>query len=350
MQSTNRWVAVLLIVALLGLFLWMVRSVLMPVALGGLFAVILAPLHVKLADRLGKRRRFSTPLITGGALLLIVMPLVVAGTMAVRSLKDLFGERFADSRHKLSGTVAHQLNRLSGFLEPFGVDTSPEALRHTITEQVQEVGRSLAEGMGTAVAKTPALLIGIFLFVLALFFFLRDGERLMMWCSRALPFRAKDTEELFGSVRDAVRGVVLGSILTGLLQSTLTLVSLLVFSVPGAFLWALVAFVLSFIPVVGTVPVTAGATLFLVLDDRHAAGIAMAVCAVLIGTSDNLVRPLAQDAQSHMHPLLTLLAIFGGLQAMGTGGLFVGPVIAAMVVWSIQTYAAWRQQESAPPA
>jgi predicted PurR-regulated permease PerM len=40
-----------------------------------------------------------------------------------------------------------------------------------------------------------------------------------------------------------------------------------------------------------------------------------------------------------MHPLIVLLAIFGGIEAFGTSGIFIGPVVAALALWIIDTYA-----------
>jgi len=102
-----------------------------------------------------------------------------------------------------------------------------------------------------------------------------------------------------------------------------------------AFLWGVLAFVLSFIPLFGTTPVTLGAAIYLFASGRQGAAIVMLVGMVVIGASDNLVRPLVASGSGNLHPLLTLVAIFGGLAAIGASGIFFGPIIAALAVWAL---------------
>jgi len=108
--------------------------------------------------------------------------------------------------------------------------------------------------------------------------------------------------------------------------------------VPGPFIWGAFAFVLSFIPLFGTAPVTAGATLYLFAAGHPVSGIVMGAAGVLIGLSDNIVRPWAQGSQDNMHPLVALLAIFGGLKVFGFAGVFIGPVVAACALWGLDVY------------
>ena len=83
---------------------------------------------------------------------------------------------------------------------------------------------------------------------------------------------------------------------------------------------------------------TAGATLYLFAAGNPVSGIVMGVAGVLIGLSDNIVRPWAQGSQDNMHPLVALLAIFGGLKVFGFAGVFIGPVVAACALWGLDVY------------
>jgi len=52
----------------------------------------------------------------------------------------------------------------------------------------------------------------------------------------------------------------------------------------------------------------------------------------IVGTVDNLVRPLVVGAKSPMHPLVIFVAILGGVEAFGLIGILAGPVILAVTV------------------
>ncbi len=64
----------------------------------------------------------------------------------------------------------------------------------------------------------------------------------------------------------------------------------------------------------------------------------MGAAGILIGLSDNVVRPWAQGSQDGMHPLASLLAIFGGLELFGFAGVLVGPVVAACALWDLEVH------------
>src|SRR5262249_51749757 len=82
----DRWMATILRTALVGLFLWMVRGFLVPIAMSGLLALLLSPLHEKLKARLGKGSRYSSLIITVLVLLLVVLPFVLLTIQAVSSI------------------------------------------------------------------------------------------------------------------------------------------------------------------------------------------------------------------------------------------------------------------------
>jgi predicted PurR-regulated permease PerM len=67
---------------------------------------------------------------------------------------------------------------------------------------------------------------------------------------------------------------------------------------------------------------------------------------VTIGFSDNIVRPWVQSSQTQLHPLLTVLGIFGGLELFGPPGIVLGPIVAAMAFWTVAAYAELREKSS----
>ena len=328
----------LIIAASVLLFAWMVRGIALPVLVSGLFAILLHPLLTRLEARLGKRAALAPLLVTAGSILLVFLPLAFVVFMAIRSVIDFFSSGFDQKILLVSDWVVRQLTRLGGLLERVGLENSPEKLKETLVTSTQAGGNKLAEVLGGLASATPQLVIASFLFVVGLYFFLRDGRALVARLAALLPFSAPDIDALFASVHASVKGAVLGSAATGAVQAGLCILMLFILGVPGPFVWGTFAFVLSFIPLFGTAPVTAGATLYLFAAGHPVSGIVMGATGVLIGLSDNIVRPWAQGSQDNMHPLVALLAIFGGLEAFGFAGVFIGPVVAACALWGLDVY------------
>ncbi|MHB1047700.1 MAG: AI-2E family transporter [Thermoanaerobaculia bacterium] len=333
-----RRLAFLVIAGALLLSFWMVRGVALPVIVSTLFAILLHPLLTRLQKRLGKRASLAPALVTAGSILVVFLPLSFVVFMAIRSVRTFFSSDFDQKILDISDWVVRQLVSLGGLLETVGLETSPETLRETLVTSAQEGGKRLAEFLGGLASGTPQLVLASFLFVIGLYFSLRDGKAMARRLAALLPFPAPDVDALFSSVHATVKGAILGSAATGAVQAALCILMLFLLGVPGPFVWGTFAFVLSFIPMFGTAPVTAGATIYLFATGHPVSGIVMGVAGVLIGLSDNVIRPWVQGSQDDMHPLLALLAVFGGLEVFGFAGVFVGPVVVACALWALEVY------------
>ncbi len=324
--------ALTFVLPLVVFFIWMVHGVIIPVALGALLAVILYPLMPPLQQRLGRSKALAPGLIILLSVGLVLLPTAFVVSMSLRTLQHGSKAQLTEFRHSIEQAVSSQLDRASTLAQRVGVPIDPAVLRERVIDGIEVAVEATGGSLGQAAMSIPEAVVSLLLLMVSLWTFLRDGPVFVGWLAARMPFATQQTQDLFESVRHAIRGVVLGSMLTGLLQSALTLAALLICGVPGAFVWSVLAFVLSFLPMLGTTPITLGAALYLALSAHLPMAAGMLVAALLIGTADNLVRPLVQGSESNMPSLLTLMAIFGGLQAMGAAGIFLGPVVAAMAM------------------
>jgi predicted PurR-regulated permease PerM len=67
---------------------------------------------------------------------------------------------------------------------------------------------------------------------------------------------------------------------------------------------------------------------------------------VVVGTIDNIIRPLVIGSKVEIHPLLLLFAVLGGLQVFGLIGIFIGPAIISVIGALVDML---REELSAPP-
>ncbi len=304
----------------------MIAPVLTPVLLGIITAAVLEPLRGRMAGRLG--RRVTAALVTVLILLVAVAGIVVIGgriTVAIEQMMAHDWQATIDNLRAYSDDGA--LPKL------FGVQGGE--LRTAAAELFQALASGIATLAGQAVMAVPGRIVAMFLYAAALYLTLRDGDQMLRWAVTRSPFTDADTYSLFTELRGTIHGVVLSLLATAIVQGALTLVALLVLNVPGAFALAAIATLLSFIPLIGTTPVTVGAVIYLAGTGQDGAAVAMAVAAIVIGLADNVVRPLVQgNATTGQHPLLILVGIFGGMMVFGVAGVFLGPVVAALAGWS----------------
>ncbi|HRI68010.1 MAG TPA: AI-2E family transporter [Polyangium sp.] len=329
----DRRLSVVLRVGLVVLFVWMVWEVLVPIMLGGLFALLMHPIRQRLERRMGRAHGYAPLVLATSTLVLVVVPFVFIAIETVRSINRILARDWSPLVGRLQSFFTEGIYFRGRTIHIGGSE---------IQSAIQDLGQRLATEAANAVsgiaAAVPSIVLTVFLFAVALYYFLRDGEELVDWLYNQSPFPDDQTTDLFSSVRETVDGAILGIIATALVQGGLTFTALAIFDIPNAFLLAILAMVLSVIPLVGTTPVTVGSAIYLFVIGRFGAGVGMIIALVIIGLSDNVVRPWVQSSQSNMHPLVVLLGIFGGLELFGAAGVFLGPVVAAMAVWSVETY------------
>jgi predicted PurR-regulated permease PerM len=208
--------------------------------------------------------------------------------------------------------------------------------RSQILSAVQDlagsIGLKIADLLGQLVTHLPSMAFGLIIMILTIFFVLTDGPRLLNMIRRFSMFSLAETEEFLQMMGVMCRSVVLASLISGLAQSFIMLIGCWVTGLEEPLLIAFVIFVSSFIPILGSAPITFGLMIHQFLIGNTTNGIILAIFAVVVGLIDNLVRPLFIRGSSNLHPLLALFAALGGIQVLGFLGVFLGPIVAAMFV------------------
>lgn len=191
---------------------------------------------------------------------------------------------------------------------------------------------SIIGGLGRVAAKT---LITLF----SAYFLYRHGEELVRQTRlMAVSLIGDRAHDYLTAIADTIRAVVYGLILTALAQAALAGLGYWVAGVEAPLILAVITFLLALIPF-GTPFVWGGVSLWLFMDGHTWPAIGLAIWgAVVVSWIDNLIRPLVISSAINISFLLVMFGVLGGLAAFGFVGLFVGPVILAIVM------AVWRER------
>jgi predicted PurR-regulated permease PerM len=193
--------------------------------------------------------------------------------------------------------------------------------------------------LSTMVGGVGRNIIKLVIAMVSLFFMYRDGEHFASQVGRIL-------EQFFGRVRvqhyldavgNTVKAVVYGIVLAALAQGTLAGLGYWAAGLPVPVLFGLLTFLVGLVPFV--VPfMWGGASMWLFLTGETTAAIGLAIWGLTaVSWIDNIVRPLVISGATRIPFLLVLFGVLGGLAAFGLVGLFIGPVILAMLM------AIWRE-------
>ena len=227
MESSDRLLATTLRVVLVGAFLWMIHDLLVPIALGALGAMLLFPLKNRLDRKLGKRARWTASLLTAGVVVGGVIPVGLVAAKVVSSVNDFLDRDWPATFETLRAFVWAKVESYGG---KFQIEAlNQESFGGTLQDLVSTVGTTLANAaQGIAVA-LPGQLLALFIFLLSLYYFLRDGNAVIKAILMLSPFTREATEELFESVHETVNGAIVGVSVTALVQGVLTMIALVVF-------------------------------------------------------------------------------------------------------------------------
>ena len=127
----------------------------------------------------------------------------------------------------------------------------------------------------------------------------------------------------------AIRGVALGVVVTAVVQSVLAGIGLALVGIPYAVILTAVMLFLG-IAQIGPMPVMVPAVIWLYWDGHAGLGTVLLVWTAVVGTMDNVLRPILIRRGADLPLLLIFSGVIGGLFAFGVIGLFVGPVVLAV--------------------
>jgi predicted PurR-regulated permease PerM len=156
-----------------------------------------------------------------------------------------------------------------------------------------------------------------------------------------VPLSEAETDRLIDTLRSTAYAAVVGGLATALIQGTLGGVALWVTGVQGFVLWGFVMSVLSLLPVGGSAFVWAPVSAYFFAVDQTWKGVFLLAWGVLvIGTSDNLLRPylMKKAGAQSIHMLLLFFGILSGIGVFGFSGVVFGPLLVAFVVGIVRVY------------
>ena len=171
-----------------------------------------------------------------------------------------------------------------------------------------------------------------------LFFFLRDGRKLIDLIIQIFPLDDSQERFLLSKFAEVSRATIKGTLVVGMVQGTIGGITFAMLGIQSAVFWGVVMTLLSILPAIGSALVWLPAAVYLITNGMIAEGIILiAVGALVIGMVDNILRPILVGRDTKMPDYLILLSTLGGLAMIGISGFVLGPLIAAffLAIWSM---------------
>lgn len=302
-------------------------------------ALLLAPVQRRLSRVLGGRSSLAAALLVVVATAAILLP--VLSSIAILAAQA--ANFFAWVKPRLQpGEIERiwveilpaRFPWLQQWLKASGIQLGP-----LISSGLTQVAGGINAILQGLLAGFTSALVQLVLFLLMLFFLLRDGGRLRGAMRSISPFSEAQETQIFDHLGKTVKGVLGAMVVVPLVQGFVASLGFWALGVPSPVLWGVAVTLAAMVPIVGSPLGWVPACVYTLLTGRTAAAAVLFVFGVaVISGIDNVVKPLVLKGTAQIHPLLGFLSILGGILAFGGLGFLVGPVILSLVLSAMRIY------------
>ena len=327
-----------LFVCLILLSFEILKYFIVPVLWAAIIAYTTWPIYLRIHHAVGERKNLSALLMTFLLFLVVGIPLVFAVFILQHEGRHLYYElqKQVFSGHFSLPKLITDLPFVGSEIQRIvtELNNNPKLLTQSISTWIQGhlgYGRFVVGEISKNVVK--------FLFaMLSLFFFYRDGRLIQEQVRRALEMIIGPRIHHYAeTISETTRAVVYGVGLTAVAQGLLAGISYFVAGAPNPMVLTIITFLFALIPF-GTPFAYGGVALWLFSQGSTLEAIGVMVWGVVIVSSaDNVIRPLVISGATKIPFLLIMFGVLGGISSFGLVGLFIGPVILAVLL------ACWRE-------
>ncbi len=307
-----------------------------PIAWALFIGFLLQPAQARLAKWLGGRTSVSAFVLTILVLLLFLGPLTALAVAFARQAADLAG-RLQAWVGEQQGTTLSDIDHMPviGSLLDW-LDQNLEISTTTVQAWLVEGGKRLFEQLasfgGIAFLGAVGTVLSFTVMLFILFFIIRDGRAIARLGAALVPLEPARREELAERLSSVTRAVVRGTVVTAIVQGFLLGIAFAVVGLPAPVVFGVVGAVLSVVPFGGTALVWVPAVIMLMIQGSYTQASILIAFGVVVSSVDNFLKPLLISGQTVLPTLAVFIGVLGGLAAFGMIGLFLGPVVIALVL------------------
>ena len=315
-----------------------------PLVWAAILALTFSPLTDLLVRVVRGRRGLAAFILLLGVTLVAVLPsiflsslLVSEATGAYEWLKDAIqrGELVRVVARLKASSLGGVWDRVSPLFDQLSIDFSDLLLRATSFVSDQIVGQA------AGLAKNVLLsIVNLLIMLVALFFFFRDGHGMADRLRELLPMEPEHKDLVFDRFYTTVSAVVQSMVVTAAAQGVLAGIGYwLIGGMPFSLFLGFVSGLASFLPLAGPAIVWSGVAAYLALTGFTGRALGLALWGTFaVSGIDNWIKPMFIGGRARLPTFLLLISILGGLKLYGFLGVFLGPVVLAILITFVDIY------------
>ena len=293
-----------------------------PILWGIIGALLFYPLENRLIKRV-KYKKLSSFLTTFIAVVLFVAPLVSIVIFVIGELSSI-------PVKEIGKEIGEAVANLGNYFHSRFTQEIVDKINIFLSSIAESIGKLTTQYATKIVTFTYSYIINFIFSFIVMFYLLLNGEKILKYIRDIVP--AKDEFDLLlATVKRSIHATIYGGLLCAGVQGLLGAIGFIIIGSYSFLLWFLLIAVFSFLPLVGTSIVWGPVALFLLIKGSIGKAIFLILWgSIVVGLSDNYVRPVFVGERMHISAILMFFSIIGGLYIFGTVGILAGPVILSV--------------------
>jgi predicted PurR-regulated permease PerM len=171
--------------------------------------------------------------------------------------------------------------------------------------------------------KLPYFLFNIFIIIFFFYYFLKNYNKESEYFK--LFFEKMKIFKINYKIKKLVNGIIYGQILIRFIQALTGGVLFFLIGVNGAFLWGVLMFFASFLPIIGTGLIWGPLVFIKIMTQEYDLALYIFIIGIFISVLDNILVPFIISNRINIGPVVTLISILGGIELFGIYGIIIGP-------------------------
>ena len=305
------------------------------------------PMHKRLAKRFSSAR--ASVISTVAVTIFLIAPAILISTLFVRQAISISREVQHSITGQQSPVIASSWSLISkgwSWVAHHVPGMDPNAdLFQTLGQAMEKESGFLAARLGTMVKNIARFIFDLFVMIFAMFYFFRDGEKILRAMRSLVPLDAEHRDPLLAQARELISASVITSMLVAAVQGALGGIGFAIVGLPAPVFWGVLMAFFSLIPIVGSGLIFVPASIWLGLTGNWGRALLLvAICAGVSAIVDNVLRPLLLGGRTELSGLVIFISIVGGLNLFGMLGLVLGPILVAMAAGVLSVYQEGRER------
>ncbi|PKM37781.1 MAG: AI-2E family transporter [Gammaproteobacteria bacterium HGW-Gammaproteobacteria-10] len=338
----------ILLAGLLLLGYWVLSGFLLSITWAFIIAYATWPAYRRLRTLLKDNGNLSASIMTGIIAMIIILAVFGLATLLQEEIKIAY-QALAFNLLQGPYEIPEPIKRIP-WLGNYFQEWLDRLIsdRASLTAQITDWARQSLGYLGKIMGGIGHYIMKIGIVTVTLFFCFRDGEDVMEQLHKGLvQFLGKHQDIYLHAIANTTSAVVYGLVLTALSQGLLAGLGFYIADVQAPALFGAITALLALVPMVGAALVWVPIGTTLIFIDRVSDGIGVLLWgALVVSTIDNVVRPIIISGAGRVPFLVVFFGVLGGLASFGAVGLFLGPVILAVL---LAVWRAWLEQQSEEP-